>query len=292
MIRSMTGYGRGQATLNGRDILVEIRSVNNRYYDFSARIPRVYGYLEERLKSLLQGSVSRGKVEVATVINNLQSCNEEIAINQNTANGYIVALRKANEELKLNDDITLSRLARFPDIFTVHKVAEDEGIIWESVREVAEVALGKFIEMREAEGQRMQADILSHLNFLENNVEVIKQRATIVTENYRNRLLTKIKEIISDHDIDEGRVLTEVAVFAEKVAVDEETVRLDSHIAQFKELMNVSDAVGRKLDFLVQEMNREVNTIGSKAQDLEITRIIVDMKSEIEKIREQIQNIE
>lgn len=292
MIRSMTGYGRGQATLNGRDILVEIRSVNNRYYDFSARIPRVYGYLEERLKSLLQGSVSRGKVEVATVINNLQNCNEEIAINQNTANGYIVALRKANEELKLNDDITLSRLARFPDIFTVHKVAEDEGIIWESVREVAEVALGKFIEMREAEGQRMQADILSHLNFLENNVEVIKQRATIVTENYRNRLLTKIKEIISDHDIDEGRVLTEVAVFAEKVAVDEETVRLDSHIAQFKELMNVSDAVGRKLDFLVQEMNREVNTIGSKAQDLEITRIIVDMKSEIEKIREQIQNIE
>lgn len=292
MIRSMTGYGRGQATLNGRDILVEIRSVNNRYYDFSARIPRVYGYLEERLKSLLQGSVSRGKVEVAAVINNLQSCNEEIAINQNTANGYIVALRKANEELKLNDDITLSRLARFPDIFTVHKVAEDEGIIWESVREVAEAALGKFIEMREAEGQRMQADILSHLNFLENNVEVIKQRATIVTENYRNRLLTKIKEIISDHDIDEGRVLTEVAVFAEKVAVDEETVRLDSHIAQFKELMNVSDAVGRKLDFLVQEMNREVNTIGSKAQDLEITRIIVDMKSEIEKIREQIQNIE
>lgn len=292
MIRSMTGYGRCQMALSGRDILVEIRSVNNRYYDFTARIPRVYGYLEEKLKALLQGSISRGKVEISASIYNSTNGGEEIIVNQNIASGYLEALRSANETLKLDDDVTLSKLARFQDIFTVRKLVEDEEVIWDSVRTAAVVALEKFVEMRETEGQKLLEDILSRLVFLEKSVKIIDSRSPTVTENYRNRLLSKIKEVISDNAIDEGRILTEVAVFAEKIAVDEETVRLSSHIAQFRELMTATEPVGRKLDFLVQEMNREVNTIGSKAQDLDITRIIVDMKSELEKIREQIQNIE
>ena len=292
MIKSMTGYGRGQATVDGTDILVEIKSVNNRYYDFSARLPRMYGYLEEKLKTFLNGSISRGKIEVSVSIYNSGSKSEEISINLDVANGYINALREANESLGLTDDITLSHVSRFPDVFIVKKIIEDEESVWNNIKPVAEEAVAKFVSMRETEGEKMKEDLSSRLDFILSKVEEVEKISPTTTENYRNRLYQKLKDILSDNNIDEQRILTEAAIFSEKVAVDEETVRLRSHISQFRELLETNEPVGRKLDFLVQEMNRESNTIGSKAQDIAITKIVVDVKSEIEKIREQIQNIE
>ena len=292
MIRSMTGYGRNQDTINDRDILVEIRSVNNRYYDFSARFPRAFGYLEEKLKSFLQGSISRGKVEVNVSIYNNESKDELIEVNKNVAEGYINALRLVNKELNLTDDLTLSNLIRLPDVFSVKKIIDDEEVIWNSVKSVADLALERFIVMRETEGEKMMEDIIGKLDSIENMVKLIEAKGQDFTETYRTKIYTKLKDILIDNKIDEQRILLEAAIFSEKVAVDEETVRLNSHIIQFRDLLNATEPVGRKLDFLVQEMNREVNTIGSKSQDIEITRIVVDIKSEIEKIREQIQNIE
>ncbi|MGN0654739.1 MAG: YicC/YloC family endoribonuclease [Oscillospiraceae bacterium] len=292
MIKSMTGYGRAQASVDGSDILVEIKSVNNRYYDFSARLPRMYGYLEEKLKTFLSGSISRGKIEVSVSIYNNTGKDEEITLNLDVANGYINALRNANESLGLTDDITLSQVSRFPDVFIVKKIIEDEESVWNNIRPVAEEAVAKFVSMRETEGAKMKDDLLSRLDFILKEVEKVEIQSPKTTENYRNRLYQKLKEVLSDNNIDEQRIVTEAAIFSEKIAVDEETVRLRSHISQFKELLETSEPVGRKLDFLVQEMNREANTIGSKAQDVAITKIVVDIKSEIEKIREQIQNIE
>ena len=292
MIKSMTGYGRGQATVDGTDILVEIKSVNNRYYDFSARLPRMYGYLEEKLKTFMNGSISRGKIEVSVSIYNSGSKSEEISINLDVANGYINALREANESLGLTDDITLSHVSRFPEVFIVKKIIEDEESVWNNIKPVAEEAVAKFVAMRETEGEKMKEDLSSRLDFILSKVEEVEKISPTTTENYRNRLYQKLKDILSDNNIDEQRILTEAAIFSEKVAVDEETVRLRSHISQFRELLETDEPVGRKLDFLVQEMNRESNTIGSKAQDIAITKIVVDVKSEIEKIREQIQNIE
>ncbi len=292
MIKSMTGYGRGQQIIDGREITVEIKSVNHRYFEFSARVPRAYGYLEEKLKSFVQGKVSRGKVDVGVTIFNIEGKDAQIEVNQSIAVGYIDALRKANEAIGLTDDLALSQLIRFPDIFNVIKTTEDEEVIWNSVKCVAEEALSNFVSMREIEGQKMKDDINSRLTYISELVAKVEERSPLVTDAYRERLYNKISEILNDKKIDEQRILTEAAIFSEKTAVDEETVRLRSHIQQFTALLNSTDAVGRKLDFLIQEFNRESNTIGSKAQDVEITRIVVELKSEIEKIREQIQNIE
>lgn len=292
MIRSMTGYGRAQGNSGSRDILVEIRSVNNRYYDFTAKLPKLYGYLEEKLKDLIQGSISRGKVEVGVIIYNYANNDEQIEVNMSVANGYINALREANKQLVLTDDITLSQLIKYPDVFNVKKVIEDEEVIWNEVKGIAEKALCNFIDMREVEGERLKNDTLLKLDSIENKVGFIEKRSPEVNENYRKKLENKLKEILEDKNIDEQRILTEVAIFADKTDVDEETVRLRSHLHQFREYLKSEEPVGRRLDFLVQEMNREVNTIGSKSQDIDMTKVVVDMKSDIEKIREQIQNIE
>ncbi len=292
LIRSMTGYGREQDTADKRTILVEIRSVNHRYYEFSSRIPRAYAYLDEKLKAFVNKRVSRGKVEVSVSIVNSEGSDIFIEVNRPVALGYINALRSANEELQLRDDLSLSQICKFSDIFSVQKTVDDEEEVWKAVETVAGRALEKFIAMREKEGQKMKEDILSRLSTLENMVCFIEKNAPLMTENYRNRLYNRLMDILQDKNIDEQRILTEAAIYSEKVAVDEETVRLHSHISQFRELLESDNQVGRKLDFLVQEMNREVNTTGSKAQDLDITRTVVEMKSEIEKIREQIQNIE
>ena len=292
MIRSMTGYGRSQQTLDGREILVEIKSVNHRYFEFSARVPRAYGYLEEKLKSFLQGKVSRGKIEMGVTIYNIEGKDALIEVNSSIAKGYVDALRKANESLMLKDDITLSNLIRLPDIFNVIKNTEDEEVIWNDVKIAAEEALNNFVSMRETEGLKMREDVEQRLDYIEQLVGKVEERSPMVTEAYRERLYNKLAEILNDKKIDEQRILTEAAIFSEKTAVDEETVRLKSHINQFRNLLEINEPVGRKLDFLIQEFNRESNTIGSKAQDVEITKIVVELKSEIEKIREQIQNIE
>jgi len=292
LIKSMTGYGRAQQVIDGRDILVEIRSVNHRYFEFSSRIPRAYGYLDEKLKSFLQGKVCRGKVEAAVTINNIEGKDALIQVNKSIARGYIDALREANEELQLRDDLTLSNLLRFPDTFNIQKTVDDEEEIWNAVSSVAAEALEKFIAMREAEGERLKNDVLTRSGFILENVSRVETLSPETVENYRNRLYQKLKEVLESTEVDMQRIVTEAAIFADKVAVDEETVRLRSHISQLEGLLESDEAIGRKLDFIVQEMNREVNTIGSKCQDVNITKIVVEMKSEIEKIREQIQNIE
>ena len=292
MIKSMTGFGREQGVVEGYEIQVEIRSVNHRYFEFSSRLPRSFSYLDEKLKSFVSERVSRGKVEVSVTISKTEGVEAEIEVNQEIAAGYVNALRNANIKLGLNDDLSLSDITRFPDVFKIQKVQDDEEVVWNAVKQVCFEALNKFIDMRVTEGQKMYEDISSRLDFIEGKTNEIEKISPLISESYKNRLYSKIKETLEDRDIDEQRVLTEVAIFSDKVAVDEETVRLHSHVSQFRGLINSSEPVGRKLDFLVQELNREVNTIGSKAQDLSVTKTVVELKSEIEKIREQIQNIE
>ena len=292
MINSMTGFGRERKILNNREIIVEVRSVNNRFCEFSARTPRNYGYLDERLKALFKSQITRGKVEVSVSIYKQEGADAEIAINKTIAEGYIKALRSVKDEFALADDLSLSSIMRLPDVFTVVKTEDDEEEIWRDVSEVANGALALFLEMRKTEGAKLYDDVLSRLAAIEENVTKIEDRSPKVNDEYRDRLFAKLQEVLQDTNIDEQRVLTEAAIFADKTAVDEETVRLRSHIAQFRGLLEAKEPVGRKLDFLVQELNREVNTIGSKCQDITKTKMVVDMKAEIEKIREQIQNIE
>ncbi len=292
MLRSMTGYGRAQKILNGRDISVEIRSVNHRYYEYTSRIPRTYSYIDEKLKSLLKSAISRGKVEVSVTINNIDGKDAQIAINKGVAEGYVSALRSISEELGLKDDLVLSKLIKIPDIFNIQKTPDDEEQICVDVSEVTSEALERFVAMRETEGERLKGDILEKADFIIERVGMVEAQSPATVEAYRNKLYKKISEVLADKNIDEQRIITEAAIFSEKIAVDEETVRLRSHIAQLRDILESEEPVGRKLDFIIQEINREVNTIGSKAQDLSITKIVVDMKSEIEKIREQIQNVE
>ena len=298
VLRSMTGYGRAQKIINGRDILVEVRSVNHRYYEYSSRIPRAYSYIDEKLKALLKSAISRGKAEVSVTINNIEGKDTVIAVNKDVAEGYVNALRALNQQMGadgecwLEDDIKLSKLLKMPDIFTIQKAPDDEEQVWADVAEVASEAIAKFVDMRTTEGERLFADVNSKADLILEMVGKVEELSPQTVENYRSRLYKKLSEVLESKNIDEQRILTEAAIFSEKIAVDEETVRLRSHIAQLKEMLVNEEAIGRKLDFIVQEMNREVNTIGSKAQDLNITKIVVDMKAEIEKIREQIQNIE
>ena len=292
MIKSMTGYGRAQKILNGRDILVEIRSVNHRYYEYSSRVPRAFNYVDEKLKALLKQGISRGKVEVNVTINNIEGRDTEIALNKGAAEGYVNALRSVSAELGLEDDLTLSKLIKLPDIFNIQKTPDNEEQVWDDVSAVAGEALYKFVSMRETEGEKLRNDVLEKSDLILKMVGQVEALSPKTVENYRGKLYQKLSELLESKDIDQQRILTEAAIFAEKIAVDEETVRLRSHVSQLRDMLDSADPIGRKLDFIVQEMNREVNTIGSKAQDLSITKIVVDMKAEIEKIREQIQNIE
>ena len=292
MIKSMTGYGRALQTVDGYDILVEMKSVNHRYLEFTARVPRAYSYLEEKLKSFLQQKAGRGKVEVSVSIYAVDGTDAQVEVNRTLLKGYVDALRSAGKELGLTDDLPLSAASRFGDIFNVRKAVEDADEIWGRVLPVAEEALDGFLAMREAEGKQLKADIQSRLEIIGQFVSQVEERSPQTVEEYRARLTKKMQEVLGDSSIDEARILTEAAIYADRIAVDEETVRLRSHLAQIGEMLDSGEAVGRKLDFIVQELNRETNTIGSKAQDLEIARIVVEMKAQIEKIREQVQNIE
>lgn len=292
MIRSMTGFGREHKVIDGREYLVEIRSVNSRYYEFTAKLPRQYMYLEEKLKTLLKEKISRGKVEVSLSVYNIMGKETAVTVNELVVENYVTAMREAGEKFGLKDDLSLDSIFKMTDAFNVVRADVDEEEIWNAVRETAEGALEKFVKMREAEGEKMKADVLEKLSNIEAMIEKVCEYSPETVKAYRERLMAKMTEILENKQIDEQRILMEAGIFAEKIAVDEETVRLKSHFEQFRKMMDTEELVGRKLDFLVQELNRETNTIGSKAQDLRITRIVVDVKSEIEKIREQIQNIE
>ena len=292
MIRSMTGYGRGQQLLHGRSITVEIRSVNHRYFEFSCRTPRGCAFLEDRLKRTLQQAISRGKVEVSLTLQTVESRGGAVAVDHALAGQYLTALRALAAEYNLTDDLTLSTVARLPDLFTVCRGEEDEEELAADVLTVLQEALDRFVAMREAEGERLRADVLSRLFTLEEHPAFVEERSPQTVAEYRARLTTKLNELLGGAVADEARILTEAAIVADRLAVDEETVRLHSHIAQLRGILDCAEPVGRKLDFLVQEMNRETNTIGSKCSDTAIAGHVVEMKSEIEKIREQIQNIE
>ena len=292
MVRSMTGFGRAKNQINGFDITVEIKSVNHRYFEFSCRMPRAYNFLEEKIKSYLNQKISRGKVEVSILVDDLNQNSTVVEINREYADAYIKALGELSKEYKLKNDVKVSTLANNSEMFKIRRQQIEDDVIEAAIMPVLEEACNNFISMRSVEGERLLKDVISRTDYILSKVEIIEARSPETVAAYQEKITNKIKDLIGDNTVDEQRILTEVAIFADKVAVAEETVRLRSHIKQFAGLLESDEPVGRKLDFIVQEMNRETNTIGSKAQDIEIAHIVVDIKSEIEKIREQIQNME
>lgn len=292
MVRSMTGFGRCVETIDGLNITVEIKSVNHRYFEFSSRLSRAYQFAEEPLKSLLAKSITRGKVELSVFVEDNTDKSTQIEINHQYVKPYVEALRKLAKEYKIKDDLKLSAIAGNQELLVVKKTALDDETVINALKTVTEKALVSYNEMRETEGEKLKADVLSRTETILSAVEFIESRSPETVKAYRERIEEKMRDLLNGASVDEQRLLTETAIFADKVAVDEETVRLRSHISQLKTMLDGNTATGKKLDFLIQEMNREANTIGSKSQNLEIAHTVVDIKAEIEKIREQIQNIE
>lgn len=294
MIKSMTGFGRCRTVLHGREISVEIKSVNHRFFEFSCRTPKGYGFLDDKLKALVNSRVSRGKIDMFVTVGTAEDTPAEVKINHSLVSGYINAMKEISETYGIENDVTVTAISRFPDVYTVSKAPENEEEITADVLDAANTAIDGFIAMREAEGEKMKADILGRAEVILATVDEIDERSPQTVKEYEERLLDRINRTLQDYNIniDEQRVLTEVAVFADKVAVAEETVRLRSHFAQLSKIMESQTPIGREIDFIIQEMNREANTIGSKVQDAEIAHKVVKIKSEIEKMREQIQNIE
>jgi len=288
----MTGYGRAEAAVNGCTITVELRSVNNRYLDCNIRIPRLYLFAEDAIKTRVQNTISRGKVDVFVTLDNSGSERVQVTVNKAVADGYYAALRQLAEEYQLSSDISVSLLSRFPEVLLAEKAEEDVEQMAKDICDVLDRALADFDQMRTREGKRLEEDVLSRAATIENKVSIVEQRSPQTVSEYRARLEARMSEVLANTQLDQSRILTEAAIFADKVAVDEETVRLRSHIGQLREMLAKGGAIGRKLDFLIQEFNREANTIGSKCSDIQIAQHVVDIKAEIEKIREQVQNIE
>ena len=292
MIKSMTGYGRAVETVNGREFTVELRSVNNRYLDCSVKLPRSVSFAEEAVKQAVKQSVSRGKVDVFISIKSENSDDTRISLNGAVLEGYLNAMRQMVSEYGIRDDISVSTVSRLPEVFTVEKPEVDEEQLKADLMSVVQKGLEGYNAMRITEGKALDADLRSRGNTIAELVAQVEAGNGQTVIDYRTRLENKLKEVLSNTSIDESRILTEAAIFADKVAVDEETVRLRSHLQQMNTMLSGGGAVGRKLDFLLQEMNREANTIGSKCTDVRLARIVVDIKAELEKIREQTQNIE
>lgn len=295
MVKSMTGYGKGEVTEQGVTVTVELRAVNNRYLDTTIKMPRTYLFAEDALKERLQSRVGRGKIDVFVNISHTGGDDVTVTVNESLANAYIDALWKLSEMgmgRKVKYDYYPTDLARFPDVLTVEKKEEDQESIKTMLLTAMDSALSDFNAMREREGEKLATDILNRAKTIEALTEMVEERSPGIVADYRARLVAKMEEILQNVQIDESRILTEAAIYADKVAVDEETVRLRSHISQLREMLATGGGVGRKLDFLIQEFNREANTIGSKCNDIETARLVVDIKAEIEKIREQVQNLE
>ena len=292
MIRSMTGYGRAEKTIDGREITVEMRAVNNRYLDLNVKLPRMFGFAEDAVKSVVKKNVARGKMDVFITVNVTSDESMRISLNKPVLEGYLAALGSIAADYGVRDDVSVMSLARLPDVFVVEKQEEDEQKLTDDILSVVQEALDKFSAMREKEGAAMEQDLRSRAKTVLSLVEKVEARSPITLAEYRARLTEKMQEVLGQTNIDEGRILQEAAVYADKIAVDEETVRLRSHLNQLEQMLTNGGAIGRKLDFLLQEFNREANTIGSKGNDLEQARTVVELKAELEKIREQTQNIE
>ena len=291
-MKSMTGYGRARETVGKFTITAELRAVNHRYLDCTVKAPRQYGFLEEAVKKAAAARIARGKVEVYIGVEVEEAADLAVTVNNAVAEHYLTALRGLAERYGLTDDITVMGLAALPEVLGAERVEQDADELTHAALTVFEAAAAHFDEMREREGEKLAGDVRSRCAAIEQMVGVVEQRSPERVREYREKLLARMQEVLKDTSIDETRILTEAAIYADKTAVDEETVRLRSHLHQLELMLGETAAVGRKLDFLVQEMNREANTIGSKANDVALARTVVDIKSEIEKIREQIQNIE
>ena len=293
MVKSMTGYGRAEETLDGYAITVEVRSVNNRYLDCSVRIPRLYLFAEDAIKARVQRTISRGKVDVFVTLDSTGAEKVQVSVNKPVADGYYEALKQLAASYGLPEsDISVSLLSRFPDVLLAEKAQDDVEQLAEDICSVLDGALSDFDSMRTREGARLEEDILSRAATIEEKVALVEERSPQTVAEYRAKLEARMNEVLSNAQLDPARILTEAAIFADKIAVDEETVRLRSHINQLREMLDKGGPISRKLDFLIQEFNREANTIGSKCSDIDIARQVVDIKAEIEKIREQVQNIE
>ena len=292
LIRSMTGYGRGEAVLHDRTITVEVRAVNNRYLDCAVKIPRLYVFAEEAIKAQVQSQVGRGKVDVFVTIDATAADKVAVTLNRPVADGYYAALTQMRETYDLAEPVSLSLLSRVPDVFLVEKEQGDADVIAGDILQVLSQALTDFNAMRAREGAKLADDVRAKAGTIASLVTQVEQRSPETVAAYREKLRQRMEEVLENTQIDESRILTEAALFADKVAVDEETVRLRSHLAQLEEMLQAEGPIGRKLDFLIQEFNREANTIGSKCSDVALSRVVVDLKGEIEKIREQVQNIE
>ena len=292
MIRSMTGYGRAVETIDGREITAELRSVNNRYLDCTVKMPRLYAFAEDSVKSHVKSAISRGKVDVFIAVNVMEDMQMRISVNHPVLEGYLSAMRSIASDYGVRDDISVTALSRLPDVFVVEKAEEDEEKLTQDILSVVDKALEKFTAMRTTEGAALEADLRGRAATILTLVEKVEQRSPVTLAEYRARLTEKMQEVLQSTTIDEGRILQEAAIYADKIAVDEETVRLRSHLNQLETMLTNGGAIGRKLDFLLQELNREANTIGSKGNDLEQARTVVEIKAELEKIREQTQNIE
>ena len=292
MIKSMTGYGSAKGTVEGIEISIELKSVNNKFLDTAVRMPRSFLFAEETIKQVVSSHISRGKVDVFVTVDSSGADDMVVKVNEPLLRGYLEALNTISKDFGLINDATAMSVSRFPDVLTAEKKELDAEAVAEGMRAVAEQALCDFDRMRMTEGEKLKADVLLKLKNIEGFVSVIEENSPKTVKEYRDRLYAKLSEVLGTSGIDEARILTEAAVFADKIAVDEETVRLRSHIAQLRQMLEAGSPIGRKIDFLLQEFNREANTTGSKCQNSDIAHVVVDLKSEIEKIREQIQNIE
>ena len=292
MVKSMTGYGRAVATVNGREFTVELRSVNNRYLDCTVKLPRSLTFAEEAVKQAVKGTISRGKVDVFITVRSESVSDVKITLNAAMVEGYLTAMKQMVSEYGVQDDISVSVISRMPEVFTVEKPEVDEEQLLADLMGVVKQALAAYDAMRTAEGKALENDLRSRGNTILELVSQVEAGNGQTVIDYRTRLYNKLQEVLANTSIEESRILTEAAIFADKVAVDEETVRLRSHLEQMNNMLTTGGAIGRKLDFLLQEMNRESNTIGSKCSDVKLARIVVDIKAELEKIREQTQNIE
>ena len=292
MIKSMTGYGRAVETVNGREISVELRSVNNRYLDCSVRLPRILSFAEDAVKQAVKASISRGKVDVYISVRSEAGEEAQVSLNKNVLEGYLAAMRQMVDECGVRDDISVSVVSRLPEVFQIEKPQVDEEQLLSDLMGVVNTALASYDAMRATEGAAMDQDLRGRGKTIEDLVTLVEQGNAQTVIDYRTRLENKLREVLENTSIDESRILTEAAIFADKVAVDEETVRLRSHLKQMYTMLDNGGPIGRKLDFLLQEMNREANTTGSKCTDVKVARIVVDIKAELEKIREQTQNIE
>lgn len=292
-VKSMTGFGRGVGSFGGLDFTIDIKSVNHRFFDFSARIYKDYAFLEEPIKKRIASVVSRGKIDVYFHTEKSSASVDLVAnVDQNLVRVYLDAAKDLEENYGVRNDLAAARILTLPDVLSISQPEISDEEIQKCVLDALDMALESFVVMKETEGQKLKNDLMDNLSFIKASVEKVETLAPESIQAYKKRLEDKIRDTLAERDIDDARVLTEVAIFADKVAVDEETVRLRSHLDQFNSLLNQGGPIGKKLDFLVQEMNREINTIGSKCNSIEITRIVVDVKSCIEKIREQIQNVE